>query len=107
MLRRVGERLAGDEVGRGLEVVVEALIGRLDHRSQRRARGELPQCCAQAVVEPRRSDTPGQFAKFFDRLAELGDGGVELACFPAWRRQLALDVAKRKPDRNQTLLGSV
>ena len=67
VLGRVGERLAGHEVGRGLEPVLEALLGRLDPGPQRRAGRQLAQRRASPSSRPAGPHPPRQLAQLLDR----------------------------------------
>ena len=87
--------------------VVEALVGRLDARAQRRARGEIAQRRRQAAVEPRRAHAAGELAQFLDRLRELGDGGIERLCVRAGRGRAAPGRGGAQADRHQPLLRAV
>ena len=96
--------LAGDEVGGSLDAVLEALVGRLDARSQARSRREIAQRRGQAVVEPCRTHAACELAQLLDRPRQLGDRGVERRRLRAGRRELSLEVAQPEPDRHEPLL---
>ena len=104
VLDDVREGLAGDEVRRRLDAVLEALVGRLDRGPQGRPRRELLQRGGQAVVEPGGPDPPGQLPELLDRIGQLRDGGVDLGRRTGRRRQQSLDMAQRQPDRDEALL---
>ena len=107
VLCRVGERLAGDEVGRGLQAIVEAFVRGVEPDAQRRPRRQLAQRRRQSVVEAGRPDAAGQLAQLLDRVAELRDGLVELLRLAARRGEPPLDVAQGESDRHEALLGAV
>ena len=104
MLCGVGQCLARKEVRGSLDAVLEALVSRLDARSQARPRREIAQGRGQAVVESCRRNTACEFAQFLDRPRELGDRGVERRRLRAGRRELSLEVTEPEPDRHEPLL---
>ena len=77
MLQRVRQRLAGDEVGDGLDLGRRPVAGGLDLDGDVRAAGEVLQRGGEALVEPRRPHAGGDRAQVGDRGGDLVDGGVE------------------------------
>ena len=108
MLHGVGQPLARDEVGRGLELMREALAVRPDLDRQRGAGGELPERRREPGVELRRPDSAGELLELADSDGDLRNRAVDrLRRAVSARAQLVLRVAQREPDRDQPLLGSV
>ena len=103
VLGGVRERLAGHEVGRGLDPVLEALGGDVDARLELRARRQLAQRVAQPVVEAGRAHAAGELAQLLDRARDLGHDGVDRRRV----RQPVLQVAQGQADRHEPLLGAV
>ena len=108
VLDRVGEALAGDEVGGGLDVPAEALVAA---PSRRRAPGRGVRARGRRVpgrVELGRRKPARQLAQLVDRHGDLGDRAVERRA-RALRRggELVLRVAQRETDRHEPLLGAV
>ena len=77
MLDRVGERLAGDEVGDRLDLRRRAVAARLQLDRHRRAAREVLERGREALVEPRRAHAGGDRPQVGDRRRDLVDGGVE------------------------------
>jgi hypothetical protein len=109
VLDRIGQGLAGDEVGGGLDLVVEALRRRLDFGVDRGPGGELREGSGETVIEGRRADAAGELAQLLDRLGQTRDHRVQrrLCLSPACLVELVLDVAELEAERDEALLRSV
>jgi hypothetical protein len=108
MLDRVGERLAGDEVGGGLDARRDALDRRVHLDRQRRAAGEIAEGGGEPVVEPRRAHPGGDLAQVGDRRADLRHDLVECGSEdlgPIGER--TLQAPQLQPQRDEALLRAV
>ena len=109
VLGHVGQRLAHDEVGRGLDRLGQALVERdVDRDRQRRAVGDGLDRRAQAVVgEDGGMQAARQLAQLLERAAELVAGAVEHRA----QRRVVGHAAGRQAHgerrRHQPLLGAV
>jgi hypothetical protein len=110
MLRRVGKRLGGDEVGGGLDRGGRPLVE--GHRHGRRQRAAVGECLQRgadpAVGEDRGVDATGEIAQLADRLgharARLGD---ELLRGFRIGAELLLGHPEAQPERDQPSLCAV
>ena len=109
MLDRVGEALAGDEVGGGLEPAVEPLTRRLHLDPDRHTSGELAKRRTEPSVELGWRESVRELAQFVDRERHFGERAVErdTGALGRGRAELVLCVTQRQPDRDEPLLGSV
>ena len=110
VLGGVGQRLADDEVGGGLDLVGEAPIDRhVQMCRKRRAAAEFVERGREpALGEQRRVDAVGQLAQLRERERERFAG---LAHERSGRRRLARELCLEQPerhrDRDEPLLGAV
>ena len=108
MLHGVGQPLACDEVGRGLELLRKALSVRPHLNRQRSAGGQLPESRGEPRVELRRPDSAGELLELAGSDVDLPNRAVDrLAGLLRRVAQLVLRVAQREADRDQPLLGPV
>jgi hypothetical protein len=108
VLERVRERLAGDEVGRGLHLRWRAVLGGRHLDRDGRPTREVGQRGGEPLVEPWRPHARGDRPQVGDRGRDLVDGGVERRVDRhRSARQRALDPAQHDAERDQPLLRAV
>jgi len=108
VLHGVRQRLAGDEVGRGLHARRDPLDRRLDVHRDRRAPSEISQRGGESVVEARRPNARGDLTEVADRRADLGDDPIQgRSEDPGLVRERALHAADLHAERDEPLLSAV
>ena len=110
VLAHVGEALGHDEVGGGLHLVREALLGRLEDLDRHgRARGEILQRGAQATVgQDRRVDAAREVAQLLEREVRLLPRAADqLGSLRVALLGTSLRHAQIEGERDEPLLGAV